>query len=114
VAIPIHPLYLLMILLVVLGFIGNSYEFYARSHGWPVSARIASWGIGSIIMVPLSVGIVWYFEGWLAALLAFLGGFVLAWLLTVSLRQHVQVFWVMSMAAVIAGIGIAVVARLVG
>ena len=55
-----------MVFLVALGIIGNSYEFYARSQGWPVGARFASWSTGSFIMVPLSVGIVWYIEGWVA------------------------------------------------
>ena len=62
-SIPFHPLYLRLVLVVALGFIGNSYEFYARSRGWPVGAKFASWAAGSIIMVPLSVGIVWYSEG---------------------------------------------------
>ena len=109
---PIHPLYLLMIFTVALGFIGGSYEFYARPRGWPVIERVASWAVGSIIMVPISVGIVWYFEGWLAALVALVGGFALAHLLTISLRKYVQVFWAVSMVAFLASVGVAVVARL--
>jgi hypothetical protein len=65
-------------------------------------------------MVPLSVGIAWYHEGWFAALIALVGGFVLAFFLTNLLRQYVQVLWAVSMIVVLAWITIATAARLVG
>jgi hypothetical protein len=109
----IHPLYLLMVGLVALGFIGNSFEFFTQEMGWPVNSRVASWAVHSIVMVPFSVGTAWYFEGWLAALVALVGGFVLAYLLTHLLHQYVQVLWAVSIVAVFVSVATIMLVRLV-
>ena len=110
---PFDSWHLLMILLAGLGFIGNSYEFYARTRGWPVGAKFPAWATASFILVPLSVGFVWYYRNWLAALITLASGFVLAWLLTVIFRQYVQVLWAISMLGVVASVCVLIVMKVV-
>jgi hypothetical protein len=106
--------HLLLTFLATLGFIGSSYEFYARHRGWPVGASFPRLATGSIVMVPLAIGIIWYYRNWLAALIALVLGFVLAWLLTVTLRQRVQTLWAVSMLGVIGRVGWLLFARFMG
>jgi hypothetical protein len=80
-----------MVLLVAAGFIGNSYEFYAKHRGWPVGRSFADWATGTILIVPIVIAILWYHDGWARALTALGAGFALAFLLTEILRQYVQV-----------------------
>lgn len=89
----------LLLVMATVGFIGNSYPFFARSQGWPVGKLFsgeATWPQASVILVPLSVGLAWYDFGFWYAVGVLVGGFVLAYILSVLLRQHVQVFWVLA------------------
>ena len=88
-----------------IGFIGNSYRFFAQSQGWPtgtVFARDGSWPQATVILVPIGVGIAWYDFGFFYGVGVFLGGFFLAFVLSMLLRQHVQPLWLLAIVSVVA------------
>ena len=90
---------ILAIILAALGFIGNGYQSYAEPRGWPVGREFVFWAPASLAMVLLVSGLSWYDRGWETAAVVIVGGFMLAWLLTVVLRQHVQKLWFAGMIA---------------
>lgn len=84
--------YAFIIAFVAWGFVG-SYEFFAKSQGWPVADWFERWSTGAILIVPMAVAVEWYHRGWQRALIALVAGFILAYLLTLLLRQRVQTLW---------------------
>jgi hypothetical protein len=96
-------------LLAALGFIGNSYAFYGRSQGWPVSDLFSggernrlTLTKASAVFVPLTFGFAWYEYGFLIGLGVLVGGFALAMVLTTVLRQHVQWLWYLALVGLLA------------
>lgn len=107
----------LMTFAAMLGFIGNSYAFYARNQGWPVGKafspdRPATWTNASIALVPVSFGLLWYDFGFLPALAFIVAAFVAAWIATLALRHYVQVLWVVGMLALMGLIAWKAIGRL--
>lgn len=104
----IDPVWLVVIIyMTAMGFIGTSYESFARSYGWTVgelftAGRLAS---VSIIVVPFALGFVWYEYGLIIAIIVLVVGFMLAFLLTIVLRDRVQLLWGFSFLAAVAYIG---------
>lgn len=97
-----------MSLLAALGFIGNSYAHYGRHRGWPVGNAFSGGAQdrftlvnASVIFVPVSFGLVWYDYGVWLGIGVVIGGYALAWVLTVSLRQHVQTFWFLALTGLV-------------
>jgi hypothetical protein len=96
-------------LMVAVGVVGNSYAHYARLRGWP-AGRLFTGGPednftfinASVLLVPIAVGFTWYRYGLWYGVGVLVAGWTIAWLATISLRQHVQVFWFLAFGVVIA------------
>ncbi len=90
---------LILILMATTGWIGITYESYARMRGWPVGRMFnseidpANWAVASAVFIPIAVGLGWYAHGLLTAGGVLLSGFFLAFGLTELLRSWVQPLW---------------------
>ena len=95
----------IMTLLSALGFIGNSYVHFARSEGWPIGNSFGgdrfTFINASVVFVPVSFVLIWYQFGIWFAIGVLAAGFLLAWILTLVLRQYVQLFWFFAFAGLI-------------
>jgi hypothetical protein len=82
-----------MIAVIAWGVIGTSYLLFGKLRGWAVADWFERWTLGSSLVVPVAAIIIWYYSGWLKALIAVVAGFLGAFLLTIILRQRVQFVW---------------------
>ena len=98
---PISSLDVVWTLLVAAGFIGNSYESYARPRGWPVGTSFVSPGFPTlaVFLIPIILIETLYYRGLTTAFFILVVGCALAWALTVTLRSMVQVAWFVLFAA---------------
>lgn len=93
------------VLLVATGFIGVSYRYFARSQGWTIGKafdREASWPQASVILVPVGGITAFVGHGLAASGLTLLYGLLLAFVLSITFRQWVQVIWLLL---ILSGVG---------